>query len=121
VQQLTTNRPQAMAAVIFKGVFIFPLLVRAIAGPRRTPQRGTRKQQQEDFREQDRAQRIDVLQRIKTDPTKSPRRVVTKKVRDKAMRRLMHIFLRLSHRLAPPHSSPLHLRPLTRKTLLSAR
>ena len=32
------------------------------------------------------------------------------------MRRLMHIFLRLSHRLAPPHSSPLHLRPLTRKS-----
>jgi hypothetical protein len=102
VQQLTTNRPQAMAAVIFKGVFIFPLLVRAIAGPRRTPQRGTRKQQQEDFREQDRAHRIDVLQRIKTDPTKSPRRVVTKKVRDKAMRRLIaHFFATV-----PPMSAP---------------
>ncbi len=30
-----------------------------------------------------------MLQRIKTNPAQSPRRVVTEKVRDKAVRRLM--------------------------------
>ena len=83
MQQLTTNRPQAMAAVIFKGSSYFPPPCACDCWTEAHATGGTRKQQQEDFREQDRAHRIDVLQRIKTDPTKrhavsSPRRCATK-------------------------------------------
>ena len=48
-----------------------------------------RMQQQQNARQQDRAEWIDVLQRIEADASKPPCGVVAKKMRDEAMRRFM--------------------------------
>ena len=64
-------------------------------------------------RQDDRAERVDVFQRVECDPALAPSRVVAEPARDKAVRRLMERY-REDDREDPGRRLPQHARPVRR-------